>query len=176
MNMKRHFLTIGLLSICISLSAQPGVIEVREANRSTGKMLTMEETILSRDLRPENLGCQWLSNDELLMYKDRTWQVFNINTRTYSPYKSSPEKPKVYTEGKSLYYNYKTPAGASLAIAKSEDPNITYGQFVSLNEFGIDGGIFMAPDESKVAFYRKDESRVSTFPLLDITTRTGSLE
>ena len=115
--MRRHFLTLGLLSICISLSAQPGVIEVREANRPTGKMLTMEETILSRDLRPENLGCQWVSNDEILMYKDRTWQVFDI--RTYSPYKGSYEKPKVYTEGQSLYYNYNTPAGASLAIAKS---------------------------------------------------------
>ena len=34
----------------------------------------------------------------------------------------------------------------------------------------------MAPDSSKIAFYRKDESKVSTFPLLDITTRTGSLK
>ena len=74
-------MTLGLLSICISLSAQPGVIEVREANSSTGKMLTMEETILSRDLRPENLGCQWISNDEIAMYKDRTWQIFNIVDR-----------------------------------------------------------------------------------------------
>ena len=174
--MKRHFMTLGLLSICISLSAQPGVIEVREANRSTGKMLTMEETILSRDLRPENLGCQWISNDEIAMYKDRTWQIFNIVDRSYKPYRFSGTAPEVFTEGQSLYYTRNTPAGVALPIAKSEDPNITYGQFVSRNEFGIDGGIFWAPDSSKVAYYRKDESRVSTFPLLDISTRTGSLE
>ena len=61
-------------------------------------------------------------------------------------------------------------------VAESENPQITYGQHVSRNEFGIDGGIFIAPDSSKVAFYRKDESKVSSFPLLDITTRTGSLK
>ena len=174
--MKRHFMTLGLMSICISLSAQPGAIDVREANRQSGKMLTMEETILSRDLRPENLGCQWLSNDEILMYKDGAWQVFDINTRTSRPYKAKKQTPKVYTEGRSLYYNYNTPAGAAIPIAKSDDPNITYGQFVSRNEFGIEDGIFWAPDSSKVAFYRKDESRVTTFPLLDISTRTGSLQ
>ena len=169
-------MTLGLMSICISLSAQPGAIDVREANRQSGKMLTMEETILSRDLRPENLGCQWLSNDEILMYKDGAWQVFDINTRTSRPYKAKKQTPKVYTEGRSLYYNYNTPAGAAIPIAKSDDPNITYGQFVSRNEFGIEDGIFWAPDSSKVAFYRKDESRVTTFPLLDISTRTGSLQ
>ena len=41
---------------------------------------------------------------------------------------------------------------------------------------GIDGGIFWSPDSTKIAFYRKDESKVTSFPLLDITTRTGSLK
>ena len=175
--MKRHFLTIGLVSISISMSAQPGAIEVREANRTSGKMLTMEETILSRELRPENLWCQWYSNSEILMNEGGEWKIFDIVTRTSKPYIApKDQKQKVYTEGKSLYYNYNTPAGASIPIATSDDPNITYGQFVSRNEFGIEDGIFWAPDSSKVAFYRKDESRVSSFPLLDITTRTGSLE
>lgn len=40
---------------------------------------------------------------------------------------------------------------------------------------GISNGIFWSPDGKKLAFYRKDESAVSSFPLLDITTRTGSL-
>ena len=173
--MRRHFITIGLMSVCISLSAQPGIIEVREANRPTGKILTMEETILSRDLRPENLWCQWHSNNEILMLENGVWVLFNINTRTSVPFKkSNKQKAEVYTEGKSLFY--KTSIGAVIPIAKSENPNITYGQHVSRNEFGIENGIFWAPDSSKVAFYRKDESLVTSFPLLDITTRTGSLE
>ena len=56
------------------------------------------------------------------------------------------------------------------------DKNIVCGQTVSRNEFGIDGGIFISPDAKKIAFYKKDESAVTDFPLLDITTRTGSLK
>ena len=62
------------------------------------------------------------------------------------------------------------------AITNFTDKNIVCGQTVSRNEFGIDGGIFIAPDTKKIAFYKKDESAVTDFPLLDITTRTGSLK
>ena len=53
---------------------------------------------------------------------------------------------------------------------------IVCGETVSRNEFGIDGGIFVSPDRRKIAFYKKDESHVTLFPLLDITTRTGTLK
>jgi dipeptidyl-peptidase-4 len=59
-------------------------------------------------------------------------------------------------------------------VTDDKDPNIVNGQAVSRNEFGIHSGIFWSPDGKKLAFYRKDESEVETFPLLDITTRTGS--
>ncbi len=62
------------------------------------------------------------------------------------------------------------------AITNFEDKNIVCGQTVSRNEFGIDGGIFISPNAQKIAFYKKDESAVTDFPLLDITTRTGSLK
>lgn len=79
-----------------------------------------------------------------------------------------------FTVGKSLYYidqrKHIRP------VAESENSEITYGQSVSRNEFGISGGIFWSPDGRSIAFYRKDESQVTEFPLLDITTRTGSLK
>ena len=78
-----------------------------------------------------------------------------------------------YTLGNGLYFcdNY----GNTYPIATSDDSNISFGQFVSRNEFGITGGIFLSDSGKKVAFYRKDESAVGTFPLLDINSRTGSL-
>ncbi len=63
-----------------------------------------------------------------------------------------------------------------VAVTSYDDPNIVCGQTVSRNEFGISGGIFFSPDSKKLAFYRKDESRVTDFPLLDVTTRTGTLK
>ncbi len=78
----------------------------------------------------------------------------------------------VFTRANNLFYA--DPAGER-AITSYDDENIVCGQSVSRNEFGISGGIFPSPSGDKVAFYRKDESRVTSFPLLDVTTRTGSL-
>ena len=79
----------------------------------------------------------------------------------------------LYTRANNLYWSDRE--GKEYAITTEKDKNIVSGQSVSRNEFGITGGMFPAPDKFHVAFYQKDESRVSTFPLLDINTRTGSL-
>ena len=145
--MKKILSAIIIFCAGITLPAQ-NIISTREANSPDGKILTMEEAMLSRSLSPEWPRHRWQEND-------------------------TPEFPKEILEGQSLYIA--KAAGDTIAVAVSESRQITYGQTVSRNEFGIDGGIFWSPDKSKLAFYRKDESKVTTFPLLNITTRTGSL-
>ncbi len=78
-----------------------------------------------------------------------------------------------YTKANNLYFVDAN--NNEFAVTGDEDPNIVNGQTVSRNEFGINGGIFWSPDGKLLAFYRKDESQVGTFPLLDINSRTGSL-
>ena len=173
--MKRTLMIMALLGLGVTLAAQPGNIATREANSQSGKILTMEETILSRELAAENLYCSWNSDKEILMRKDGQWILFDIETRQEKPFKApKPKAEKVYTKGRSLYYQ--SGNGFVMTIGGSRDENITYGQFVSRNEFGIEDGVFWSPDSTKVAYYKKDESKVSSFPLLDITTRTGSLK
>ena len=58
-------------------------------------------------------------------------------------------------------------------LPEPEGPGIVYGESVSRNEFGINGGVFPAPDGRRLAVYRKDESAVTLYPLYDITSRTG---
>ena len=172
--MNRTALILGTLCLGLTLSAQPGIVSTREANPQDGKILTMEETILSRELSPANLHCRWNGNCSILMHKDGRWQSYDIVTGNMSDYvPTAAPALQAFTKDKSLWLKDKE--GRTLPIAESESTDITYGQFVSRNEFGIEGGIFWAPDSSKVAFYRKDESKVTSFPLLDITTRTGSL-
>ncbi len=173
--MKRAIITLAILTAALTLSAQTGIVNTRYANDPDGKILTMEETILSRNLSPANVWASWKSPTEVQLVKEGKWQVYDIINDTYTDLKPMA-KPSLeaVAEGQSLYLVGRD--GTRKAIAVSEDRNITYGQFVSRNEFGISDGIFWAPDSSKVAFYRKDESRVTTFPLLDITTRTGSLK
>ena len=146
--MKRIFTILGTFCLGLTLSAQPGIISTRPANPQDGKILTMEETILSRELTPAGHYHSW-------------GQI------------SAPSMT-AFTKGQSLWLRDKD--GNEKAIAESESKEITYGQFTSRNEFGIEGGIFWSPDSTKIAFYRKDESKVTSFPLLDITTRTGSLK
>lgn len=184
--MKR-VLTIIALATPFVLNAQTGVITTHPANPE-GKQLTMEEAVLGRNVRPASVAASWKDSDTFIFHKDGKWMQEDLSTGEVSEYSATrlPEGfPKeaaditrsdagtfAYTVGKDLYIFDKSP----VLVAKSENPDITYGQTVSRSEFGIDGGIFWSPDGSKLAFYRKDDSKVSDFPLLDITTRTGSLK
>lgn len=61
-------------------------------------------------------------------------------------------------------------------LPQSDTAFVTYGKVPSRNEFGINQGWFYSPDCLLLAVYRVDERAVSEFPLLDISTRTGSLK
>ena len=92
------------------------------------------------------------------------------------PEMKKPAEPKYKAETRAQSLFYSGEDGIEHIVAISESDQITYGESVSRNEFGINGGIFWSPNQKKLAFYRKDESRVTNFPLLDINTRTGELK
>ncbi len=57
--------------------------------------------------------------------------------------------------------------GVSTAITDEQNENIISGQAVHRNEFGINEGIFPAPNSNAVAFYRMDQTMVSDYPIID---------
>ena len=69
-----------------------------------------------------------------------------------------------YTIKNNLYVNKN---GKVVAITDDKDENIVNGQAVHQREFGIDKGIFISPDDSQIAFYRMDESMVTSYPIID---------
>lgn len=160
--MKRIiFTTVLLAGMQLILDAQEGVVDIHPA-RTEGRLLTMEETILSRSIWPERKFSREVMEDlenKGILFRDTAGDKY----------------PQAVTQDGSLLY-IPSKGSAPVAIALSDDRNIRYGESVSRNEFGIDGGIFWSPDKRKLAFFRKDESRVGEFPLLDIATRTGSLK
>ncbi len=58
--------------------------------------------------------------------------------------------------------------GKEQQVTYEENKGIVSGQSVSRNEFGITGGIFWSPKSNYLAFYQKDESNVTDYPLLEI--------
>ena len=158
----------------LSLHAQSSIIGTRPSNDPEGKILTMEETILSRDLAPEDLRCIWADNEHIAIFKEGKWLKYKVSDHSTEPYTPHKSRPYAFCKERSLHLMN---ADSTITpIAVSENADISYGTAVSRHEFGISGGIFMSPDSSRIAFYRKDESAVSSFPLLDINTRTGSLK
>jgi len=147
--MKRLVFILCTVLSGSALFAQNRVIDVREAH--PGKDLTMEEAIY------RGVGYSRIPRDK---------------------YPEAPSKGigryTIFQDEYSLFARDNM-ADSTVAIATSDDPGIVYGQTVSRNEFGIDAGWYVSPDSSLVAFYRKDQSKVSKFPLLDIRTRTGEL-
>ena len=75
-----------------------------------------------------------------------------------------------YTIDNDLYI-----ANGKKQIRLTKNPeHVIAGQSVHRNEFAIDGGIFWSPDGSKLAYYSMDESMVTDYPLVDITTRIAT--
>lgn len=64
--------------------------------------------------------------------------------------------------------------GNETAISSEENKGIVYGQSVHRDEFGINKGVFWSPSGEKLAFYRMDETMVTDYPIVDISTRIAS--
>ena len=78
-----------------------------------------------------------------------------------------------FTLKNNLYFSS---GGETNAITSDADPGIVNGQTVHRNEFGIKKGIFWSPDGLKIAFYRKDETMVSDYPLVNVNSRVATVE
>jgi dipeptidyl-peptidase-4 len=63
-----------------------------------------------------------------------------------------------------------------IQVSKEENKGIVTGQIVHRNEFGINKGTFWSPEGNFLAFYRKDETMVADYPLVDIEKREAELK
>lgn len=78
-----------------------------------------------------------------------------------------------FTRGNNLFIKYAD--GHEQAVTTDNNDNIVNGQIVSRNEFGIEKGTFWSPGGNFLAFYRKDESHVTSYPIVDIETRIATV-
>ena len=125
----------------------------------------------------ENTGYFYKMNDD----GNITLSTLNIKDKAIEKITSYPANAQnatlneasmriAYTIDNDLYI-----ADGDKQIRLTENPeHVIAGQSVHRNEFAIDGGIFWSPDGNKLAYYLMDESMVTDYPLVDITTRIAT--
>lgn len=125
----------------------------------------------------------WISSEEISFWNGTQFFTYNVKYKKLNKNNSVPESVEnktiapnnkfiSYTIKNNLYLNID---GKQTQITADKDSNIVNGQLVHRNEFGINGGIFWSPKSNYVAFYRMDESMVTNYPLVDMTSTPALL-
>ena len=129
---------------------------------------------------------RYLENEKygvLDFYAHQNYIRYNTTTKSIEfaiPYENGdggfdfqPESRRMaLTNGKALYI---ADNNKRICVASEKDENITFGQSVHRNEFGISKGTFWSPSGHALAFYRMDETPVEDYPLVDISARQAKL-
>ncbi|MEY8708805.1 DPP IV N-terminal domain-containing protein [Bacteroides faecichinchillae] len=167
---------------------KPGIDTIYTIQPQTGKetMLVTREQI-NKVLEANKLGklshlysvsFPWADKSQLLLTLPGKYIVYDFMTDQLVSSLKLKEKASnqdycaasgkvAYTIGNNLYVNDQA--------VTDEPEGIVCGQSVHRNEFGIEKGTFWSPKGNLLAFYRMDESMVTQYPLVDITTRVGEV-
>jgi dipeptidyl-peptidase-4 len=152
-------------------------------------LLTLEE--LQQALTEANFdsirrfpSLRFLDDNSFRFQFQNTLFSYNLKTSKLNKLNSYNEKAQnisicnknnaiAYTLDNNLYLAIN---GKEIAVTEDQNPDIINGQQAHRNEFGISGGIFWSPEGNKVAFYHKDQTMVSDYPLVDFTSRVAKLD
>ncbi|MCD4725755.1 MAG: S9 family peptidase, partial [Bacteroidales bacterium] len=120
----------------------------------------------------DNLG-YFISGNKIYIYNISSNQLREINDYPEEAANTDVNESNfalAYTINNNLYVAFE---GRQIQITNDEDPGIINGQTVHRSEFGISGGTFWSPFGNYLAFYHKDETMVSDYPLLDVGARVA---
>ncbi len=158
------------------------------AARDTLTVHPLRTNFATVELRPDDVLpgldrfplLHWVSGSVFWFTQGDSLLEFNLESRRLAKVLEYPSekaqnltyhfrsKRLAYTIDHNLYLADKD--HRQIPIAHSDNPDIVTGQAIARFEFGIQKGIFWSPRGRYLAFYRKDESNVPDYPLVDIST------
>ncbi|MEY3835289.1 MAG: hypothetical protein RI989_717, partial [Bacteroidota bacterium] len=131
---------------------------------------------------------EWISVNELhataslATEKNKTVEItFSLNNKMatlVNAYDSDAENVDFHTKGNVAYTR-----GNNLFVKNgAEEKQVTFnvegivsGQSISRNEYGIAKGTFWSKEGNRLAFYQKDETNVTQYPLINYNTTPASV-
>ncbi len=128
---------------------------------------------------------EWINESLFWINSGNAIIIYNSINKNVEYFISFPEDAKevdfcyeassiVFIKDYNLYI--KTKDKEAKLIEKGTKEGVVLGQSVHRNEFGIHKGIFWSTKGKRVAFYRMDETMVTDYPLVNITSRVADVE
>ena len=143
--------------------------------------LKLEEYSLDKLKAFPRIG--WVDANIISFWKDMQLIAFDLNSQKIKIIAELPDDAEnidfqkeeyiAYTVNNNLFIHAD---GKDIKITNEVNYGIVSGQSVSRNEFGISKGTFWSPENTYLAFYQKDETNVTDYPLVDVSTKPASLK
>ncbi len=122
----------------------------------------------------------WLKNELLLVQTPNSFFISNLEENKLEYKIELPENAEnavfsesgkfvAFTQNDDLFVQFSD--GNTKQITSDGGNGIVNGKTVHRSEFGITNGIFNSPKGNFIAFYRKDETMVKDYPLVDFMAR-----
>ena len=128
-------------------------------------------------------SCSWVGQNQLRFRTGKKFFDIGIQENAILKYHKLPEgsgnldvgeSAVSYTIGNNLFIRLNN--DEDVQITEDENPGIVNGQTVHRNEFGIGKGTFWSPKGNFLAFYRKDETMVADYPLVNTDSRVAEVK
>ncbi|MEY2924090.1 MAG: hypothetical protein RLZZ337_638 [Bacteroidota bacterium] len=117
----------------------------------------------------------WISDTEFQFANDKEQWAYNINSKKARMlyWMVEPASEVIYANnGKGYVGVIKNGIGYEIdgvgGDITSDKEGIVLGQSVHRNEFGINNGLFLSPNNQLLAYYEMDESMVTEYPLYQL--------
>lgn len=126
----------------------------------------------------------WLDNDRFYFYKDTAiirYTLAQNQADVVNRFSTQAKNKDLYedqfwlafTRDKDLFVAMED---EEIRVTNDGGDGIVNGDEVHRREFGISKGTFWSPDATLLAFYRKDESMVTDYPLVNMNKRIAEVE
>ncbi|HNQ68605.1 MAG TPA: DPP IV N-terminal domain-containing protein [Bacteroidales bacterium] len=166
-----------LVSVTFDLKKEKALVSLDEINTAL--------SLQGKDKCAYFPGYTWINKNTIRFYETNNLVEFDLVNKEVKKYIALSESAEnsdyckansmiAYTMGNNL--SVIGIDGVVKQISSERNTDIIFGQTVARNEFGIEKGTFWSPQGNFLAFYRKDESMVTDYPVVNTDKRIAETE